>query len=259
MRPLLILPPALASGLVARTWQRIAIGESRAEVYRLSEPSKPDVILKVLARDSIASLAGEAARLHWLQPRAPVPAVLDFVQDPTTDFLLMQALPGGDAASVTLPPGTIVDLVADALRQLHSLPVHNCPFRHTIDDCVAEAKTCLDHGRVDVTNFDPVNLGRDPSELYREMLATRPADEAAVITHGDYCMPNVMIADGKLSGFVDLGRSGIGDPYRDLALIGRTLDRNLGADWTGRFFARYGLANPDPARLRYFRLLDEFF
>jgi aminoglycoside 3'-phosphotransferase-2 len=258
MRSPLSLPPALAN-LAARTWQRIAIGESRAEVYRLSKSGKPDVILKVLARDATTSLAGEAARLRWLQRRVPVPAVLDFVQDPTRDFLLMSALPGGDAASVSLPPGTIVDLVADALQQLHAVPVQECPFRSTIDDCVAEAKICLDRGRVDVTNFDPANLGRDPNELYREMLATRPADGAAVFTHGDYCLPNVIIADGKLSGFVDLGRSGIGDPYRDLALIGRTLDRNLGADWTGRFFTRYGLADPDPERLKYFRLLDEFF
>lgn len=228
-------------------------------MYHLSCAGEPALILKVLARDSITSLAGEAARLRWLQGRVLVPAVLDFVQDSTHDFLLMSALPGSDAASVALPPKQIVDLLADALRQLHSLPVHDCPFRHTVNDCVAEAKSCLDHGRVNVTNFDSVNVGRDPNDLYREMLATKPAQEAAVFTHGDYCLPNVMIVDERLSGFVDLGRSGIGDPYRDLALIDRTLDRNLGADWTERFFARYGLENPDPERLRFFRLVDEFF
>lgn len=259
MRPPISLPPALVSPLARHSWQRITIGESRAQVYRLAKLPEPDLILKVLARDAITSLAGEAARLRWLRGRVPAPVVLDFEQDSTHDFLLMTALPGSDAASVALPSEHIVDLTADALRHLHALPIHDCPFRATIDDCVTEAKLCLDHGRVDVTNLDPANLGRDPHDIYRELLSLRPDSETAVFTHGDYCLPNVMIADGQLSGFVDVGRSGIGDPYRDLALIGRTLDRNLGAVWTGRFFARYGLKDPDPGRLKYFRLLDEFF
>ena len=228
-------------------------------MHRPSRSGETDLILKTIARDRIFSLDGEAARLRWLEGRAPVPEVVDFVQVPVRDFLLMRALPGADAATVTLAPAAIVEVVADALRQLHAVPIQDCPFRHSIDDCVAEAKVRLDAGHIDVTNMDPANLGRDPAELYAEMVNTRPASETAVFTHGDYCLPNVMVAGGQLSGFIDLGRAGIGDPYRDLALIGRTLDRNLGPNWTGRFFARYGLTEPDSARLQYFRLLDEFF
>jgi len=259
VRPPLALPPRLATSLAGYSWQRIAIGESRADVYRLNQPGQPDLILKTITRDPLFSLAGETARLRWLRGRAPVPAVIDFAQDPVRDFLLMQALPGTDAATADLPTAMVVDRLADALRRLHAVPVDDCPFRHSIDDCVAEAKARLDAGQVDVTNLDPANLGRDPADLYTEMLATRPASETAVFTHGDFCLPNVMVAGGQLSGFIDLGRAGIGDPYRDLALIGRSLARNLAADWTGRFFARYGLAAPDAARLKYFRLLDEFF
>ena len=91
------------------------------------------------------------------------------------------------------------------------------------------------------------------------MLAGRPASEDRVFTHGDLCLPNVIIHDKRLSGFIDLGSAGIGDPYRDLALVGRSLNRNLGPGWADIFFAHYGLAAPDPDKLRYYRLLDEFF
>jgi aminoglycoside 3'-phosphotransferase II len=205
------------------------------------------------------TLAGEAARLRWLGSRTSVPHVVDFVQDSTHEYLLQEALPGEDAASTTLPPAEVVDLLADSLRNLHAVSIHDCPFIQSIDACLKESKGLLDSGCVDVTNFDPVNQGRDPGALYREMLATRPDSESEVLIHGDYCLPNVLIAEGHLSGFVDVGRSGVGDPYRDLALIGRSLKRNFGSGWEPRFFSRYGLIDPDPLRMRFFRLLDEFF
>jgi aminoglycoside 3'-phosphotransferase-2 len=255
----LMLPSGLAADLAARSWQHIAIGESRAEVYRLIQSGQPDLILKALIRDPLHSLCGETARLRWLKDRAPVPDVVDFIQDSSRDFLLMSALPGADAANSALPPDSIVNLLADALRELHAVPIDDCPFRHLIDDCVMESKARFDAGQVDNTNFDSASLDRNPADLYAEMLATRPASEATAFTHGDFCLPNVIITEGRLSGFIDVGRAGIGDPYRDLALIGRSLNRNLGNSWADRFLSRYGLKDPDPARLRYFRLIDEFF
>ena len=253
------LPQSLEAALQRRSWHQIAIGESRAQVFRLRQHGESDLILKTASRESVPSLAHEADRLCWLRNHAPAPVVVDFVQDADSDFLLMAALPGNDAASTMLPQARVVDLLADALRQLHSVPISECPFRASIDDCIADARCCLARGLVDESNFDHANLGRDPRELFQEMLATRPAAETRVFTHGDYCLPNVIINGEAVSGFVDVGRAGIGDPYRDFALIDRTLQRNLGDDWSRRFFARYGLGEPDPNRLRYFRLLDEFF
>src|SRR5439155_1556483 len=83
------------------------------------------------------------------------------------------------------------------------------------------------------------------TDLFHELVATRPAGEDLVLTHGDYCLPNVILrgptlGNPGLAGFVDVGRAGLADRYRDLALASRSIAANLGAAWVAPFFAHYG-------------------
>jgi len=108
-------------------------------------------------------------------------------------------------------------------------------------------------------DFDEERAGRSPASLLDELHATRPPDEDLVLTHGDYCFPNVVINDWSLSGFIDLGRCGVADRYHDLAQAERSVRRNLGERWVAPFFATYGISTPDEAKLQYYQLLDELF
>ena len=253
------IPPSLKDHVQGYEWSPVTIGESRATVHRLFASSRPVLFLKSQRRDPLFGLAGEAARLRWLQGRAPVPRVVDFVEDEAHDYLLMSALPGEDAATTGLAPDHLVPLLAEALRELHAVDIDDCPFRHTVGDLIARARAVMASGQVDEGNFDSENLGRRPEGIFAEMLARKPESEEWVFTHGDFCLPNVMMHDGRLSGFIDVGTAGIGDRYRDLALVGRSITRNLGDEWVGVFFEHYGLKAPDQDKLRYYRLLDEFF
>jgi aminoglycoside phosphotransferase len=68
-------------------------------------------------------------------------------------------------------------------------------------------------------------------DLYRELLDKRPDTEDLVFTHGDYCLPNILIDKWDIGGFIDWGRGGISD----------------------------GLESIDCSKIEYYRLLDEFF
>ena len=48
------------------------------------------------------------------------------------------------------------------------------------------------------------------------------------LIHGDYCLPNILVKNGKISGFVDLGGAGVGDPWIDYAWCIWSLEYNLG-------------------------------
>ena len=61
-----------------------------------------------------------------------------------------------------------------------------------------------------------------------------------VLIHGDYCLPNVLVEDGRLSGLIDVGGAGLGDPQDDLAAGVWTLQYNYGAGLAREFLNAYG-------------------
>lgn len=52
-------------------------------------------------------------------------------------------------------------------------------------------------------------------------------DKYETLIHGDYCLPNILVKNDKIAGFVDLGDAGIGDPWFDYAWCIWSLEYNL--------------------------------
>jgi aminoglycoside phosphotransferase len=61
-----------------------------------------------------------------------------------------------------------------------------------------------------------------------------------VLIHGDYCLPNVLVSQGKLSALIDVGGTGLGDPRQDLAAGVWTLQYNFGKGFARDFLEAYG-------------------
>jgi aminoglycoside phosphotransferase len=85
-----------------------------------------------------------------------------------------------------------------------------------------------------------------------------PSLEGPVITHGDYCLPNVLIHNHKVSGFIDLGYFGFGDPYRDFIAAQYSVRRNLGEGWIAPFFKAFGVGPLNEEKLRWYRQIQAF-
>lgn len=52
-------------------------------------------------------------------------------------------------------------------------------------------------------------------------------NEYNTLTHGDFCLPNILVENDKFKAFIDLGDAGIGDPWRDYAWCIWSLEYNL--------------------------------
>ena len=71
------------------------------------------------------------------------------------------------------------------------------------------------------------------------------------LIHGDYCLPNIILKDWKLSGYIDVGNGGLGDRHIDILWGIWTLKYNLKTTrYTERFMDAYGRDLVEPEKLR---------
>ena len=167
------------------------------------------------------------------------------------DYLLTQAGIGEDATSARyLSQGRrLAEWLGETLRALHSTPCTDCPIADRTADYLATVREGYRIGRFD-PSFAP-DANTTPERAIAEITAAAPAMTSRVLLHGDYCLPNLLLDDWRLSAFIDLGAAGCGDRHIDLFWGAWTLCFNLGTDeYRDRFFDAYGRAEVDPALIR---------
>lgn len=80
-----------------------------------------------------------------------------------------------------------------------------------------------------------------------------------VLSHGDFCLPNVLAQGDSICGFIDLGRAGVADKWQDIALCYRSLQHNFDGTYgssyegfePGALFEVLGI-EPDWEKIRYY-------
>ncbi|THF84010.1 aminoglycoside 3'-phosphotransferase [Deinococcus sp. KSM4-11] len=258
MGDVLILPEPLRRVLPAARWERVTLGESGAGVWR---STKYVVKVQERAGTPVTTLQQERERLRYFQGRVPVPQVVGYEVTPEREYLAMTRLPGIPLSDpdATLHPERVVDLLARALRELHALPIRDCPFRMTLDVTLRLAREQVQAGTVDETDFDEERAGRTATSVFNELVRTRPHAEELVVTHGDACLPNFILNAAQIEGVIDVGRAGIADRHADLALAWRSTRYNLGAQWGEVLLDLYGRERVDLEKIAYYCMLDELF
>lgn len=255
------LPASLRNHLGGYQWRRDALGRSSACVFRLEGEARPGLYLKVEEAGPFCELADEAERLVWLRSQGlHCPEPIAHESDGERSFLLMTALPGADlVTATTLLPEERIEILASALSTLHNVDISACPFDHRLERRLAAAEARMRAGVVDETDFNEVRLGKSAFFLFNELQRLRPDSENLVVTHGDACLPNFMVADGRFAGYIDCCRLGVADRYQDVTLACHSIAYNFGEEFVRLFLNAYGLSIIDPVKMNYYQLLDEFF
>ena len=222
------MPASLRAAVAAyqsTQWTRDSVGESDAAVYRLrGKGGAPDLYLKHGRGSAAADLADELARLRWLAPYLPVPAVVQFarVADPEQAWLLLTAMPGTTASSVL------------------------------------EANPALGPVVVDADDFDAGRQGWTAEQVWTALQDCQPITPDLVVTHGDFSLENIVMQEGAVVACIDVGRAGVADRYQDLAIAWRALGE-LDAALPQRLLQQYGIVDADQGKLQWHLLLDELF
>jgi len=229
-----------------------------------------DSVLKIANADS--GEEASARLLTWLNGKIPVPKVIAFEKDENHQYFLMSKIPGEMSCSEYYleHPKELVSLLAEAFKMLWSVDISDCPRNRDLEIELKEAKYRVDNDLVDLDKAEPTTFGEggfeSPKALLQWLQDNKP-DYEPVLSHGDFCLPNVLIKDGRISGFIDLSDTGVADKWRDIALCYRSLKHNFDGTFGGKvypdfnpdiLFEALGIT-PNPKKLEYYILLDELF
>jgi aminoglycoside phosphotransferase len=247
-------------------------------VVRLSDRhGRAVAVVKMVDRTAghlVAELAAETDRLHWLAGLGvPVPEVLGTGADEDGCWLATRALPGRPASDPR-PAETrdaVVDLLAASTRALHATVVTGRGAGgaggadRSVSAVLPEVRARVASGLVDRSWAIAGRQGPPAAAVLTDLerLAGDLGDGERAVTHGDLCLPNVLVDQARTTGFVDVGRAGLAEPHTDVADMVRSLRSHLnpqfGPEHAERFLDAYGRDRVDPARLRLHDLLESFF
>lgn len=263
---MIIIPNNIQNLIKGKSYEVDDIGKSGSQIMIFD-----DMVLKIVKYRAENDSSVEMMR--WLEGKIPAPKVICYESDGEYQYLLMSKVKGTMSCDEYYMnhPKELFKLLAEALHMLWSVDISDCPGIRDLDADLKEAKYRVENNLVDMSNSEPTTFGeggmfKNPEELYQWLVDNRP-DFEPVLSHGDFCLPNILFENGKISGFIDVGDMGIGDKWKDIALCYRSLKHNSDGTFGG---VTYPDLNPDGLfeilgiepnweKINYFILLDELF
>ncbi len=231
-------------------------GMSKADVYRLVESEKT-YYLKIEIRSD--ETVREHGMYKWLEGKPPLPKIICESFENGIDYLLVEKAKGImlESEYYRNNPEQLVKLAAEGLKLLWEVPISKCPFDASIESKLMKAKELIDNGmKVSVDKNIYTDGFYNEQDIYEYLISNIPREDK-VLSHGDYCFNNYFANNNRISGFIDIGRGGVGDRYQDISLCVREL-MDYDKSYTELFFSYLNI-KPDYKKIRYYILLDELF
>lgn len=213
---------------------------------------EPAAYLKIGPKGKFAR--SSAMQRYWAGKGLSADVVMYLSED--RDYFVTTPIPGKDglAPEHLAEPEKLSRAFGAALRRLHSVSFADCPV-DLLTQLLDEAKD-RSFQQWHMDDLRPF-IGEAHAETARaEVKANAHLLRRDALLHGDYCLPNIMLDNWQLTGFIDIADGGIGDRHYDIAWGLWTIMYNLKQPEYGEMFLdAYGRDAIDPARLRICALL----
>lgn len=215
-----------------------------------------------IKRAAQGTLAREAAMTRYFHTLGLAVPVIDYRSEDSFDFLVTVRANGEDCTHPDhlAREEQLCDLLATTLRSLHDTPAPDCPVPDHTAIYLETAKQNAAAGAFDPSYLTDDGLRRtirSAADAYAVVAREGKHLENTALLHGDYCLPNVMLDNWRVSALIDLDHAGLGDRHVDLYWGAWTLCFNLGHDrLRNRFFDAYGRDHVDMNKISLISIIE---
>lgn len=233
-------------------------------------------LLHMLADDGVeyfVKTGTEFERSELVREHRNVVAVQNYIHTPTEVWyndnsfettLVTQKAPGKPLHEYlnVLDEASLVKLLKDILALLWNNRQNAGSLPIGVEEEIADVKRLMAEDKLDRQDFLSRSNGVEPEELLSRIENEVYAHDADVISHGDFCLPNIILDDHLTWTLIDWGKGGLGDRHRDLASLEGSLKRNGVNDKVFRqLLQELGLTDYDHSsqKMRPYNNLDLFW
>lgn len=174
------------------------------------------------------------------------------------DYMVTRNAAGEDATHYLNEPKRLCEVLAKTLKHLHSQSAAECGISLRYERYVESAGN-INSGYYDESVLMERFLISSKEEAWKIMQENKHKLKCDTFIHGDFCLPNVILENGKFSNFIDVGLAGLGDKHMDLYWAIWSLQFNLKTDaYTDYFLDLYGRENFDYEMLKVIAAFELF-
>lgn len=264
---MIYIPKKILQIIENQQYSQNNVGLSGSTVLVFSE-----YVLKIQKKSFESNNEREVSK--WLNTNFPIPEIIEYVEENNMVYTLMTKIKGNMLCDEKYMnnPDLLLEIISESIQMLWKVDIHNCPISASLlENRLKQARYNVEHNLVNINDVEPDTFGpnafKDPFELLSWLENNKPQQDI-VLTHGDFCLPNVFAMENHFSGFIDIGKMGPADRWQDIAIVLRSLKHNAEGYFTdGKPYFTFSppmllqkLGIPfDEEKNRYYKLLDELF
>lgn len=218
-------------------------GHSHSKVYYIDT----GIYIKV---DDLYALKSEAEMSKLMYKLGVGVEVIDYISQ-EKDYLVTREAIGSDLTHILESPDKVCEILANALKSLHSIPIDNISISSRHKRYIQSMNNNFDDSYYDesvLMNRYMIYSKKEALDIIEKNFNSLLPD---CLIHGDSCLPNIIHNDNRFSSFIDFNMSGIGSKYIDLYWAIWSLQYNLKTEsYTDKFLEIYGKENIDEEMFR---------
>ena len=200
------------------------------QIMHLQLTSQEQAFAKVGTGFEKLEIMREYKNITALQGYFGVPKVYGYVSTNDEAVIVLEKMPGLPLHSMISSLGRkcsllIIKNIMDALSAIPKSAKDNFEIAYSLE--LKDIKSLIDNNLIRQGDFIKQSGGLSPQNAYIKIKGDLNNHTLQTMTHGDLCLPNILVTPKGEWSLIDWGKGGLGDRCRDLSALSGSISRNI--------------------------------